>query len=547
MRCKKNFHPLLKKVGIKELVYFIYGVHMKIFSKRLLVAVALASSAGMVESATNKTFMMPRPTGVDLPMELTTFRRLDDVTKKHKKHLHGGQLQIAGFYSDSESENALGRYFGINNKSTIDFGANASDTSTSNVTQIKKDIDELYMLHWRTLTLAEANDVNAAKITTSLMPDQSAYGLRLDFYHNCDKIISGLYWYVNMPLVHIKQDVHVTTGLSDTTFSDYTNDFVKYLKGAFLGWPDSSAAPTVITHNFQEKLTHAKYAGRQTEIGIADIDLALGYKIFNTKKYDLGLAVALTIPTGNKPTGEYLFEPIVGNGHHVALGADLNGQFTLFGNRCHNLKANMYGKFRYLFESNEKRTLSLRRPDGTIINWGQYYLLGRNNPVAGALIPAANILTQNVSVRPGAQFDGVLGLQYNFRGFVFDLGYNFYARETEKVSLRDAIEEDTYAIAARNFDTAVAFDITSDSNVDGNNHVAGTITSDQANTTKTTIFANVAETNYQATHSIYGGIGYVAKNWTYPCFIGIGGKYEWKEENNAIEKWELWAKVGVGF
>lgn len=512
----------------------MYGEPMNTFSKRLLGAVALVLSTGMVEASTNKTFMMPRPTGVDLPMEVTTFHRFHDVAKKQKNHLHGAQFQITGFYSDSASDHALGRYFGINDKATIDFAANEASNQTSDVKVINKDIDELYMLHWKDQSAEDAKGFNAAKLTTSLRPDQESYGLRLDFYKNCDRIISGMYWYVNMPLTHIKQDVHVTTNITDKTYAGY-DSLLTYLKGNFLGWD---------VNNLQEKLTHAKYAGRQTEIGIADIDLALGYKFFNTKEYDLGFAIALTIPTGNKPTGEYWFEPVVGNGHHFALGADLNGQYKLWGDRCHNLKANMYGKFRYLFESNEKRTLSLRRPDGTVINWGQYYLLGKE--AQQQLVPAANILTQNVNVRPGAQFDGVLGLQYNYRGLVFDLGYNFYGRETEKVTLRDAIAEDTYAIAARDFNTIAAFEITN-ANVDGNNAEAATITSDQANTTKTTVFANVAETNYQITHSIYGGLGYAAKKMTYPIFVGVGGKYEWKEENNAIEKWELWAKLGVGF
>jgi hypothetical protein len=56
-----------------------------------------------------------------------------------------------------------------------------------------------------------------------------------------------------------------------------------------------------------------------------------------------------------------------------------------------------------------------------------------------------------------------------------------------------------------------------------------------------------ASTGSQFTNAIFGGAGYVFKNWDCPLMLGVGGKYEFANNNNALEQWGVWLKAGVGF
>ncbi len=56
----------------------------------------------------------------------------------------------------------------------------------------------------------------------------------------------------------------------------------------------------------------------------------LGYNAWLEHDSHLGFEVRAAIPTGTLPTGEFLFEPVVGNGHHWELGAGFSGHILFW-------------------------------------------------------------------------------------------------------------------------------------------------------------------------------------------------------------------------
>ena len=64
---------------------------------------------------------------------------------------------------------------------------------------------------------------------------------------------------------------------------------------------------------------------------------------------------------------------------------------------------------------------------------GQY----RNLAKAGDIIatPAANVLTRTLTVTPGSELSGYLGLTCHYKNITLCAGYNLYARDTEEVVL----------------------------------------------------------------------------------------------------------------
>jgi len=522
-----------------------------------IILTALLLGAANIQAHTNKTFLMPRPVGVNLPMEQTTFYEL----YKHKAPRNKGagiNLQVAGFYQESTNGCELGKYFLVGEKSTIKLQAQETvDTKTGlgiNTISTIADVDIGYLIHDFDLSVAEAEGLNIKNTTLSLDPQQKSYGVRLDYHQDLSAIIKGLYLSAHLPIVHVENKLGFRVSSLDKAAQQ---TFVDFFNGTFTQ-TDAS--------DLQVALTNAKMdCKKRSTSGVADLDLSLGYNFFDKECYAASLAFAVTIPTGNRPTSQWVFEPIRGNGHHIGLGGDFYSFWRLWGDLKHNLKLTIDAKYRYLLEETQCRTLGIKgkTPDCSGCNllgrpFGQYYLLGKQGQ--NALIPAANILTQSVDVTPRNQFDGIGGFTYNCHGFSFDVGYNLYYRDAEKIELQEEdkcktssscdtdcppcvtcpnvpLTPNTYAIAARSFDTTVPFDIKNGAHLDGGLAGATIIGPD-------TIDFDAASTPQQLTHSIYGGLGFQTSGST--CFMfGVGGKYEWPSTNSALEQWGVWGKVGL--
>jgi len=564
----------------------------------LMVTVLTTLTTLVKADHTNKTFLMPRPSGsVDLPMEVTTWENV--VNRAHKKNNVGAHFQVTGFYNESQCGIKLGKYFGPCGKlaeappcppettcpqkgcggalfslqrNRNNDTSGAGGTNEKNTFSLAENIDLGYIIHKIDVTANETD-----KVTFGLNPEHNNAGVRFDYYQDLDCIVNGMFLRANLPIVHVENNLNFAVCSGDATLRQQIRD---YFAGNELVLGD---ATTPDLNQSQEKLTKAKICGKQDTTGVADIDVALGYKFLDYATYYASIAVAITIPTGNEADGIWLFEPIVGNGHHFGVGGDIEGMYQIWGDHNSNLKLLFKAKYRYLFESSEKRTLGLKtlkdgapscrsedcptdcngKPIKAERPWGHYTLLGCTGQ--RSLVPAANITTVNVQVTPGSQFDTILGLNYVFKGITFDIGYNLYYRESEDVILMGRstdncrvscnVDFSNYAVAARGLDTQKFIPSTTNefkfainnASVDGGDVAAATLTADQASATGTIVTPRAAETPSQLTHSLYGGLGYVFDKWSLPLMAGIGGKYEWKDTNAAIQRWGIWGKLGIGF
>jgi len=644
----------------------------KIFKGLLAAAIALSSNA-IASDHSNKTFLMPRPGGsVDLPMEHTAWDNfINRENKKGKKSGFGGNLNITGFYNSSECGKDLGKYFGpcgkadcppkpdcpttkcpskgcsgftfslqradarftpgpvtANTTTSSNFDIGDATDSGKSFAKESESVDLGYIIH-------NANFVGSAtakdKVTLGFNPEHNVWGVRFDYYQSLDSLLKGLYLRANLPVVQVENNLNFAVCAQDNAA---TRTAVQdYFKGNKVVIPFNVAAAVDTTTNpdtnvagginQQERLCKAKICGKQSESGVADIDLALGYKLLNKAKYHVALGFAITIPTGNTPDGRWLFEPVVGNGGHFGIGFDFDGDFKIWDNDDQNLKLYYRMKYRYLLEDTEHRVLGLgtdggpscpagtgscppaKCPPANQRPWGQYHLLGCKDRVD--LRPAANVLCLKVDVTPGSQFDGILGLSYNYAGFNFDLGYNLYYRESERVRIKGGSKDDCktscpttpscpdlsiYSVAARGHLTATktTISVAAGNNIRGtgqhpdfgiggdevkfnqarlsvvagannqsstnalttiNTHHPSSVDGNVEATAKlndgTKIVRSAAETPSQLTHSIYGGLAYGFLDWDYPVLLRLGAKYEWKDDNAAIERFGIWGGIGIGF
>lgn len=337
-----------------------------------------------------------------------------------------------------------------------------------------------------------------------------------------------------MPVVHIENNVKMgvtfpvynPTGVVSYAGTNVAYNIIDFFAGRVTVDQATSGA------NMQLSLTKAKVDGRQSKNGVADIDLSLGYKLLFKKTKYAFFDIGITIPTGNTPRGDYLFESVCGNGGHVGLGTSLNVGLELWKCEKYWIRVDSAVKYKYLFESTEKRTLGIKDMSGKSLPYGQYYLGGViNQPANTAYFPLANEVTRDVNIKPGSQIDSLINFSFNTKHFVIDFGCNMYWKDDESLSVKNW-KDGVYAIATTNDLTDADF-----VNVPGGESYI-----------EFTLDPATAKTPTQLTHKIFAGFAYKTDiSKCYPTFVGFGGSYEFVSKNSALEQYALWVKAGLSF
>lgn len=483
---------------------------MKKMLKQFLICLAVLSFGSSLVASSEKTFLMPRSFNTNLAMEYTTWH---DLVFNYP-YKNQSNLQFTPFYQASTEGSDIGEYFGVgNSKNSFKIFTQAEVNAGT------ADVINRYLIHDHQNNLHQNIDG-----TVVLTPKQRAGGLRIDFFQHLNFPFKKMFFKASMPLVYVENDLNYEV-------KDVENDPKQTILSFFKGETIEQDAI-----NKQDALTHAKLPeSKKSKFGVADIDIALGYKIIAKENKHLFLNAAVTIPTGTRTRGEYLFEPLYGNGHHVALGLGLDAAFRLWKKQRHSGKIFFAVNYRYLFEGTEKRTIPLNKVG---YKAAHYYLTAKKDDVIGtALTPAANILTQDVSVRPGNQFDAIAMFNFKSKRFLLDIGYNLYTRETESISLKGQWKDDEYGVVKNDFNvTADASHPFNPTSV----HAEFAINND-------ILDIQGAATPSQLTHKLFGGVGYKFTIINNPSTVGIGGSYEFVNSNNALENYAIWAKLGLSF
>ena len=187
---------------------------------------------------------------------------------------------------------------------------------------------------------------------------------------------------------------------------------------------------------------------------LANVDLVLGYDLLDCDSYHLSAFVKASAPTGTKLDQkymEYIFNPIIGNGHHWELGGGIDGHVDLW--HCDDKCFGIYltGSITHLFKNTEWRTFDFKNK-GPL---SRYMLLKQSSDpteqtgYAGSLINAVNYTTRQIRSSFDVQGDASIRLLYQDCGWAFGVGYNIYGRSREKLELtknKIAIDANMYGL-----------------------------------------------------------------------------------------------------
>ena len=294
----------------------------------------------------------------------------------------------------------------------------------------------------------------------------------LNLYVGLDKYIEGLYFRIHTPICYTRWDLNFCENIINPGENDYDVGYFdynftptsiqdptvhglsrNYLLNSFAQYVcagDSINADNGITYNGLEYARMSTKALPKT--ALAELTAALGWNFWTGDGYHVGVNLRGAAPTGNAPRGCWLFEPIVGNGHHWELGAGVTAHWrwwsnqeedrdfstyfdanltTLFASRQHRT-FDLCGKplSRYMLAlkyTNEVNNLLAMTSTGTLAPFAQF---------ANEFVPVANLTTIPVDVSVPLHIDAALKCSYTHCNWQFDLGYNFWYRACEKICNR---------------------------------------------------------------------------------------------------------------
>jgi hypothetical protein len=297
-----------------------------------------------------------------------------------------------------------------------------------------------------------------------------------------------------------------------------------------------------------------------SKTGIADIELKLGYSWENEQACVEGYC-GLLIPTGNKPNGEFLFQPIVGHGQHPGLFLGSTGTYV-WQLGC-DMKVGLYYAAHglYLFKNKQCRSFDLKGKP-----WSRYLEVYRNkeqaltaskifnnNPLLGANVatPGINVFTQQLDVKPGFLQNISAALVFVNKQWQLEFGYNLYCRTAECVNLACPWKEGP---ALKHLDgrglTNPFREITGNPVLD--DILTGVSLDNYQNNIikESDLDLNSAAQPGFISHTFYNSIRYehIFDDNNGSIFASTGFSYECVPHTNAApERWTWWAKVGGYF
>lgn len=290
-----------------------------------------------------------------------------------------------------------------------------------------------------------------------------------EYYVQFDAWVPGLYFQLSAPLTHTRWNlrmheevINCGTKLDDYGYftpqqlTSFLEDFTEYANGESIDpiVQNLSSDPNVKDNVtiVAQPLLHAQMScERRIRTRVADLRMFFGWNYqFCPNRGHFGIDVQVAAPTGNHPEATYLFEPIVGNGHHWELGGGIHGLARFWQREDFQRFICFYGEANvtHLFKSKQKRTFDLCGKPMSRYMLAQKMqsniqdgLVGVDNgtaivPIAqfaNEFAPVANISTTNVQVSAAIQIDAVALFNFTCGGFTWDLGYNFWMISCEQI------------------------------------------------------------------------------------------------------------------
>lgn len=374
----------------------------------------------------------------------------------------------------------------------------------------------------------------------------------MNFYWGMDAWVEGLYFNIHAPLAWTKWDLNArfkTTepGILVDAGYNYLDSSEKYF-----------CKKDVLVTNLEtvyHPLTSARFCGcscddAKTLVRLSDIQMDLGWDFVRHDRWNMGMYVRGVAPTGNRPTGRWLFEPIIGNGHHWELGGGLTANVVLWEDDANEKSINFSfdAHATHLFNALQHRVFDLKN-----MPLSRYLTAFRSNEPE--IEPVANLTATTINSSFVAQ--GELTALFNamYKNWSLDLGYNFWAQSCEKIEC-STWSNSCYGkgIIKNGYNETLLPDVSkwAVSPLSTPHTYVPPVSSD---------VILPSDINYKGartkgmSHKVFGHISYAWMDRDIMPFIGVGGEGEFGRNDCSgncctyvsLSQWSVWLKGGISF
>ncbi len=486
-----------------------------------LLASALACTSVSAAIDSGKTFIAHRDELANIGMEWTNTNHLapkkevcsvDPAAKKGQKNApkkcvtpFGASMTATGFYGESTNKADLATLFGMGTTGAIKVTPGLPAADNDSLPGADTIHTTLYNTNIQLSPNSDGSSLNAsagtnfnedpdeadtaqnrvpAHGTVKFAPKRQVYGAHLGWNQSLDAVLDGLSFSVRAPIVQVRSSMNPTT-VGEVKASVPVEDgksgngLLDYFNGKLTNTIDG----TNLNVN-QSALAKNKFgANHNTVTGLADLEIAVQYawNCAALKCANWSLGAVVQIPTGKKPDAVNLFESQYGARGHVAAGAKALAHFDAYTTKDITVGFDIAANWKYFFKGTEVRTMGIYDVTNKVMLPASQYRLVMTHGITGVQ-PAANVLALEHDVTPGHQIDALAGMSVSWKNFTFDLGYNLYWHQAEKVVQKASWTNDKFALAHPHYSmrtTALGqYVIGGTSYLDGDaeiNHLGGTI------------------------------------------------------------------------
>jgi len=456
-------------------------------------------------NAYSRSFMFTKPGYYNIVTEQALWH---DIVYNKKGHVRGG-LQFIPFFQRSIDLNRSARYFLFDHKTELVVAGDA--TNNRNTLNIPlRDI----RAEWLNLP----SDFQG---TLSINPRQQQFGFILEYSQDLKRwvdvpFIRDMYISIIMPVASVSNDLNLTQSQISNEGETFPQNIIQAFNQPSWMWG---------------KIATCKK--KRTEV--AEIKILLGTSYESKDYLQVNYNSIIVIPIAKKQNAEYLFSPVVGNNHHLGIGAALNIQALLNRNPqkvafCFFLDL----ESTLLIRNRQYRTFDLRDKP-----WSRFMQMNTLGAEPNTNVPGVNLLTRRATIKPFNVVDFAMGWRTKTKCAEFEAGWGIWGHGYERI---DHLQEtDTiFGIAGTEPGTTASRSTIGQQapNDPNNTFVPITLFDIDAQSA-----ANAGALNFRVFFS--GGIINIGRQED--TVLGAGWSIDLPYKNSMLQVWNVWIKLGGTF
>lgn len=518
-------------------------------------AISLLTVAGYVSAAVEQSnnLFLARAFSSNTARDLMMSSNAHHAAKDNDGWM--GSFSVAGAYQrnwNQEDGKGLGAHWAWSGTNSMSVQSNASGTAAS--TDVNVEASQLGL------------GMAVAKKSMKLEPVLYQAGANLQLHVACSANEPGFYGRVSAPVGVMSIDPKLTSDVKKGT------DYVQGL------YNKAAAAVAVPYANMVEAMAGGKNMGtfgtglkngiikgkQTTGARFGDLNFSLGYNVVCDDEKCFSVGLRASAGTGNKAEGVYALEPVFGNGGGFGFGGEVAGHVCLWeGHSDNSLSLHLDANVMHLFKKKSQRVYDLK-DNGA----GSKYLLVadyKDNAFAGnqtAIQNLANVSNLESESSFAAMGDASVMLEYVTGGWNLGLGYNFWGRSAETLTITGTLDKERWAVLGLQAPYSAA-DGTTDAFLCQKNAKMNSMTgrvnsaagdavdaTDKANRIAGNAALDLDGAKQQAacTSKVFGSVGYSWNESEYCPFIKAMGEFELSHsDNNALAQWGVGLAGGVSF